>query len=460
MRLYLGDESVPVYGVYVNETHRWDPEAKNRVMEGLASVSISSGAKFTLAATWVIEGRCKILPSSAGIELSFDEEHRTVGFEIAEPGDYVIEFRGSRILHLFVHPYEESIPYNESNCLYFGPGVHNRSNDSRLSNNSTITLSSNQTVYLAEGSFVEGAFVSTNTSNVKILGKGFIDGSAFERNASAGSRFIPFDFTDCSGFLFSSFAVIDPAGWCFNLYFCHDFELNGVKIISSRSNGDGISLQSCKNAVVDRCFVRSYDDSIVVKNYPRWHDRSIEGATENIEVMNCLIWTDLAQCMEIGYETVGTTMRNIRFHDIVVLGAFHKAVLSIHNANNANIRDVRFENIVIENLQTGLGDGSPYLIEFTVAYSPTWSDGHKTTGLGDIDGIEVNGVRVLSGIKTPKIIIKGSMETRSSYPNVAHEIHHVALRDIVLSGQTVLPDYSGLEIAYADEVTLSGQRLS
>lgn len=459
MRLYLGDEQVPVYGVYVNQTRRWDPEAKGRDLSGVASVSISSGAKFTLAVTWVMDGRCKIKPFGQGVELAFDETYRTVQFEIAKPGDYVIEYRGNRMLHLFVHSYEETCPYDETNSLYFGPGIHNKNNDSRL-RNSTLNLSSNQTVYLAEGAFVEAAFTATNARNIKILGHGFIDGSVFDRNASKNTRFIPFDFTDCSDFVFEDFAVLDPAGWCFNLYFCHDFQVNRVKVISSRSNGDGISLQSCKNVVVDGCFLRTYDDSIVVKNYPRWNNRSIEGETENIEVKNCLIWNDLAQCMEIGYETVGQKMSGIHFHDITVLAAYHKAVLSIHNANNANIKDVRFEDVVIENLQTGQGDGSPLLLEFTVAHSPTWSDQHKMTGLGNIDGVRVKNVSILAGLTSPGIVIRGSMEERPSYPKVAHMIHNVALENIVNQGVKVDKDYANFSLAYADNITINGESIA
>ncbi|MBQ7242636.1 MAG: hypothetical protein IJS52_00280 [Bacilli bacterium] len=459
LRLFLGDEPVPIYNVYVNQTHRWDPEAKGRTLAGVASVSVSTGAIFTLACTWVIEGRCKISPSNKNVSLSFDEAHRTVRFELSEPGDYLVEFRGGRALHLFVHEYEEASPYDESNSIYFGPGVHNKNNDSRL-RDSTLRISSGATVYLAEGAFVEAAFVSTSASGFRILGKGFVDGSVFDRNASMGSRFIPFDFSDCRDFLLGDFAVLDPAGWCFNLYFCADFKLNRVKVISSRSNGDGISLQSCKRVVVDGCFLRTYDDSIVVKNYPRWNNRSIEGETEDIEVKNCLVYTDLAQCLEVGYETVGEKMERIHFHDIVILAATHKAALSIHNANNAHLKDVRFEDIVIENLQTGQGDGTPLLLEFTVAHSPTWSDQHKVTGLGDIDGVLVKNIRVLSGLKTPRIAIQGSMETRSGYPAAPHKITNVSLENILLQGERLTSEYPAFSLAYAEGITLDGVTIS
>ena len=460
MRLYIGKEEIPVYRIYVNNTHIWDPAASNRDENGVAEVSISAGTELTLQVPWGINGRVKISPKSKEIEPTIDEVYRTIRFTVPSPGDYTIEFRSNRVLHLFVYPYEIQNEYNESNCIYFGPGLHDKNNDSRLRNNSTLNLSSNQTVYLAEGAVVRGAFTANGASNIKILGKGFVDGATFDRNASTGSRFIPYDFDYCTNITLDGFATLDPAGWTYNLYFCENLTLRNLKIISSRSNGDGISLQSCKHALVDGCFVRTYDDSIVVKNYPQWSNRNNEGATEDIEVRNCLIWTDLAQCLEVGYETVGVKMEGIHFHDIEILRARHKSPISIHNANNAEIKDIMFENITIEELQTGQGDGTPHLIDFTVAHSSNWSDQHKVTPLGSTTGVLVKNINVLSGIARPLINIRGSVETRSAYPNVPHYIKDVSMENILLSGTRLDKDYSNYSIEYASNITIDGNLLA
>ena len=460
MRLFVGKQALPVYRVYVNNTHSWDPAASHRDENGVSEISISTATELTLQVPWAINGRVKISPLSKQINPTIDENYRTVRFTVSTPGDYAIEFRNNRVLHLFVYPYEASSQYNEHNCIYFGPGLHDKNNDSRLKSNSTLNLSSNQTVYLAEGAVVRGAFVANNSSNIKILGKGFVDGSTFDRNATTGTRLIPYDFNYCTNLTFDGIATLDPAGWTYNLYFCENLTLRDLKIISSRSNGDGISLQSCKHALVDGGFVRTYDDSIVVKNYPQWGNRAIEGTTEDIEVKNCLIWTDLAQCLEVGYETVGVKMEDIRFHDIEILRARHKSPLSIHNANNADIKNVSFENIVIEELRTGQGDGTPHLIDFTVAYSPTWSDQHKVTALGSTTGVKVKNIEVLQGISNPLINIKGSMEARSSYPKVAHYVKDVALENIVLLGQKIDQNYSDYSIEYASNITVDGAILA
>ena len=43
--------------------------------------------------------------------------------------------------------------------------------------------------------------------------------------------------------------------------------IDGVKIITARPNGDGITVQSSRNVTVSNSFVRTWDDSLVVKNY-------------------------------------------------------------------------------------------------------------------------------------------------------------------------------------------------
>ena len=87
--------------------------------------------------------------------------------------------------------------------------------------------------------------------------------------------------------------------------------MNNIKIITARQNGDGISVQSCKNVNINGGFVRSWDDSLVVKNVER-------GTTKDVTFDGVTVWTDLAQSMEVGYETNGATMNNITFKNITV----------------------------------------------------------------------------------------------------------------------------------------------
>ena len=218
--------------------------------------------------------------------------------------------------------------------IYIGPGVYKAD---------AIPVKSNQTIYIAGGAVVYGQIRGQEVENVTIRGRGIIDGSIYPRTRAAEFT-IPVEFRHSKNITIEGLTFLDPAGWAISSYFVDGLTIDNVKIITARANGDGISIQSSKNVEVKNSFVRTWDDSLVVKNYDR-------GTTSNVLFENMVLWTDLAQSMEIGYETYGETMENIEFRDITVLHNFHKPVISIHNSDDAVIRDVAFRNITVEDGQ-------------------------------------------------------------------------------------------------------------
>ena len=436
LRMFIGDKQVPVYNVKTNMSQTWAGDAPNRQNNSYATIGLEGKVTIKLQASFSFLNQVTIRPSNRNVPFTIDSNRRVLTFTISDIGQYVIEMRSHRTLHLFVEDVSR-MSNSDNSVIYFAPGIHKHSNDNRIGSNNIINLSSNQKVFIAPGAFIYGKFMANNASNIEITGPGYIDGSIFERDANKGSVLVPIEFNYCSNITLKDFACVDPAGWCFNMYFCNGVTMDNVKVISSRSNGDGISLQSCQNVTVTNSFVRSWDDSLVVKNYPQWSNRDNEGITRHISFENCVLWTDLAQSMEIGYETVGQVMEDITFDNITVLHNFHKAVISIHNGNNANITDVHFKNITIEDASVGKGDGSPYVVDIRNVFSSNWSTNHKTTSLGSIDGIEVKNVKVIDGIENPVILVKGTLETRDIYPKVGHYTNNVSFTDFYLYDKVI-----------------------
>ncbi len=436
LRMYIGDKQVPVYNVKTNMSQSWTPDAANRQNNSYATFGLKGKVTVKLQASFAFLNQIAIRPSNKQVPYEVDNARRVLSFTISDIGQYTIEMRSGRTLHLFVE--DPTIMDNSnSSVIYFEPGVHKHSNDSRINSGNTINLYSNQKVYLAPGAFVYGKFIANSASNIQIYGPGYVDGSIFERDANKGSVLVPIEFNYCSNITLKDFACVDPAGWCFNMYFCNGVTIDNVKVISSRSNGDGISIQSCQNVNVTNSFLRTWDDSLVVKNYPQWSDRNNEGTTRSIHFSNCLIWTDLAQSMEIGYECVGQVMDDITFDNIVVLHNYHKAIFSIHNGNNANITNVKFTNITVEDASTGKGDGNKYLVDFKNVFSSTWSTNHKTTSLGSVNGVTVSNVLVKDGIYNPVILVEGTLENRSDYPREGHYVSNVTFNDFYLYDKVI-----------------------
>lgn len=200
--------------------------------------------------------------------------------------------------------------------------------------------------------------------------------------------------------------------------------VDGLKIISSRPNGDGISVQSCQGVEVKNSFVRTWDDSLVVKNY--------RSSSENIHFDNIQIWTDLAQSMEVGYETNkgqvdNPSISDVSFTNICVLHNFHKPIISVHNADNADVHDITFQNITVEDVWVGSGDANemPYLIDLWVCSSSSWS---TTPERGTIHDIMIDNVKVLGGREAGSRI-KGY--------DSDHDISDVTIRNLELFGKKI-----------------------
>ena len=447
MRLFVGDKQIPLLNCKTNMSQRWNGEAPSRMNNSVAIVELDGIATFKLQCNFAIMDECIISPLSANIVPEIDDNRRVITFQIRSSGQYTIQLRSKRTLHLFVNDYKQYEEYkNQSNIIYFGPGIHTKDNSSYINSNNVVQLASNQTVFVDLGAIVHARFEANNKSNVKIVGSGIIDGSIFERSADKGTTLVPYDFQFSKNITIEGITTTDPAGWCYNIYFCDGVKMDNIKIISSRSNGDGISVQSCQNVEVTNSFIRGWDDNLVVKNYPKWSNRNEQGFTKNIYFGNCILWTDLAQSMEVGFETVGEVMENITFENITVINNFHKAIISVHNGNNANIKNVIFRNITVENADVGNGDGNKYLIEISVEYSATWSDKQGHTSLGSLDGLEISNVVVLNGIDDLAVSIRGSVDSRNEFKGSEHYISNVTVSDVYIYNKLLDSSYKHLSV--------------
>ncbi|WP_196803036.1 glycosyl hydrolase family 28 protein [Butyrivibrio sp. MC2013] len=327
-------------------------------------------------------------PLSYGIEPRISEDGHSVEFELDHPDNYTLTFNDSpeRAVHIFTNSPEDGadIPDpDDPSVIYIGPGEWDIE---------CIMLKKGQTLYLAGGAVVHGIVNANFENDIRVCGRGIIDGSSFEGWKGNSAR-IPLKFDHCDDLTIKDVIVLGSNAWCLQGYDNQRGLIDGVRIISARPNSDGITLQSVQDYTVRNAFVRSWDDSLVVKNYDR--------NSENISFENTQIWTDLAQSMEIGYETnkgkkADAYIRNITFKDITVLNNYHKPAISIHNADDADISDIVFDNITIEHEEIGSGDGSqmPYLIDLWVCQSGNWS---TTIDRGNIHDVVIRNVKVLSG---------------------------------------------------------------
>lgn len=377
----VNGRDLPLVKTAVNHNRTWtsrpilsEAAAGVFAMEGSAEIVLDYGEEKPQTVT--------VRPLSLGITPQI--RGATVRFALHAPTQVTVEIDGRQesAVHLFAQPVWKNAPDPaDPSVLYFGPG---------LWNTGEIELQNGQTVYLADGAFIRGRFVANGKRNLSIIGNGLLDGSAFDRWEDC---VVPIEMNECENVRIEGITILDPAAWTVNLYKCRGVEVERVNILAARSNSDGITVQSCRNVRVQNCFVRGWDDNLVVKGY--------DGDATDIRFTNCVLWTDLAQSCEIGYETRAEKISGIRFENITVLHANHKPVISIHNSDSAWVTDVRFENITVEDCRIGQGDGSEYLIDLTTTKSQ-WS---KSKTRGNIRDVIIRDIKVLQAERMPAVRI-------------------------------------------------------
>lgn len=396
----VNGESLFVYETRVNNNRKFTWETPNLFapvalfdFEGLVHVEISILTETVTTA--------HVSPLGYGIKT--EVEDNKISFDLTYPDNYVIEYNGDpdKAIHLFANEIEEDPitaeeAANDDSIVYIGPGIYKAD---------AIPMTSNSTIYLAGGSYVYGQIRTEGLENITIKGHGILSGSIYNRR-SESEYTIPVEIRSTTNVLMKDITILDPAGWTIALYKSKDITLENIKIITARQNGDGISVQSCENVNVYGGFVRTWDDSLVVKNEDR-------GSTKDITFDGVTVWTDLAQSMEVGYETYGDKMENITFKNITIVHNFHKAAISIHNCDDADISNVTYENITLEDGQM-LGDiredgENDFLIDFTIAYNMEWTQSQGDRGT--ITDVNITNVKVLSLLDTIDSRMNGESET-------------------------------------------------
>jgi hypothetical protein len=276
-----------------------------------------------------------VRPASLGIRPSIGEDR--ISFTLERPGSVILEVNGSHhALHLFASPPEKNLPAPDApGVRFFSPGVH------RVGK---INLQSNETVYIAGGAVVYGSLSANGASNIRIAGRGVLDGSAFPRGEGGGAVRL----VDCSDVRVEGIVMRDPDVWCCSLFGCRNVRIANVKLVGLwRYNADGIDVCNSQGVEVSDCFVRAFDDALVVKGLKSGGDPSRERPVKNVGFRRCVVWCDWGRAMEIGAETCAPEIAGIVFQDCDIVRTTHVA-MDIQHGDRAAIHDVRFENVRFE----------------------------------------------------------------------------------------------------------------
>ena len=280
-----------------------------------------------------------IRPQSAAVRMTVDDEH-TLSLMLDRPCKISVEPDGKKgPLLLFANPLETSAPKEgDPNVVYFGPGVHKPEK---------IVLHSDQTLYLAGGAVVK-AEVLAEGSNIRICGRGILDGSDWEwRKGPIGNLIAIRNSSDVE---VNGITLRGSSHWTIVPKSSQRVTIRNVKICNSRvQNDDGINPCNSQDVLITDCFIRSDDDCVALKGL------DFSGSNSNVEritVENSTLWCDRARIFLLGHESRAQFMRTVTLRNLDIIH-FTMTAFLLEPGEDMHLEDITAEDIRIHGEASG-----------------------------------------------------------------------------------------------------------
>ncbi|KAF0315750.1 transmembrane protein, partial [Colletotrichum asianum] len=331
----------------------------------------------------------RIRPDSYGI--ISNRQGNSLGFNLTKPTDILIQTT-------------HSVFDDDLNIVYYGPGYHTL--------NSTLNITSGQTLYLAAGAVLYAAVSLDHATSASIRGHGILYRTPVGAISAQWSKNITIQ----------SITVLNPTHYTFNAAEAEDVTIHKLRSFSATQWGDGIDLYSSKNILIDGVFMRNSDDCIALYN----HCNDWYGDSSNITIQNGALWADVAHPINIGThgnsvnpETMSDiTIRNIDIMDHREFQMGYQGAIAINPGDSNLVRNVLIENVRVEDFRMG------QVITMMVMYNQKYN---TSPGRG-ISNVTIRDL-VYTGENANTAIMTGFNETRS--------VEFVRFENLVINGLRV-----------------------
>lgn len=203
------------------------------------------------------------------------------------------------------------------------------------------------------GGFEVWALVyAKGAQNIGIEGTGVIDGNGspfpparHAPNIAGGVRPRAVFWHECRKVRVRDVTVRESAMWSVHLALCQHVLVEGVSVQSSLFvNQDGLVLDSCRDIIVNNCFINTYDDAIVIKT-------SFPEPCLNITIGNCQL-TSRCAAIKFGTQSLGD-VRNVSISNCVISDCGLGGVKFL-TVDGGKLEDVVVSNIVMTNVSAPL----------------------------------------------------------------------------------------------------------
>jgi len=318
-------------------------------------------------------------------------------------------------LLLFANPLENAPPSTDepgANLIYFGPGVHTPGR---------IVVTNNQTLYIAGGAIVKGGILAEG-ENIRILGRGILDGSDWEWRKGPTPHVISIRGTNVE---VSGLIIRGASHWTIVPRNSRNVVVRNVKLCGSRvQNDDGINPCNSQDVLITDCFIRSDDDCVALKGLDL---NAINNNVERIIVKDCIFWCDRARIFLLGHESRAAYMRDIQIRNLDII---HYSMTPFLLEPG---EEMRLQNVLVENVRVH-GEGQNELIRL----KPVVNQYMRNKVPGHISDVHFREVKVAGKPGPYRVQLSGADEQ--------HNVRNVTFENVEIAGEKLSGGSERLEV--------------
>ncbi|GET41758.1 Na-Ca exchanger/integrin-beta4 like protein [Microseira wollei NIES-4236] len=275
--------------------------------------------------------------------------------------------------------------------LYFPPGVYKTRE---------LYLKSNMTLYLAPGSVLEatkeiepsygqGLINIENASNVKLIGRGTINGNGTYWRPRGGWYSLIL-MKNANNITLEDILIQDPAVANVWMSYSENVKVYNVKILADPQpeflNTDGFNFWSSRNITIDNVLYKGTDDATSIGGDKNGRIQN----SENINIRNSVFYG--GNGFKIGATAKQDVIRNITYENIDVV--FANEVSGFWPVTGANFENIYFKNIRVEDILDSPQEDKAALVWNWNIRPVSWQKDSSPNKFGYIRNVYVSNLQV------------------------------------------------------------------
>ncbi len=286
-------------------------------------------------------------------------------------------------LYLFIYDKENVTPapdIQNDSVIYYGGG--------NTYDVGEIYMQSGQMLWIDYDTVVNGCIIADGAENIKISGYGILNASKHQNGLQ---------ILNCNDVEITNLTLIKGSiEWANRIFCSNNVYIRDYKVISWGRYSDGLDLLGSQNVLAEKLFIRSEDDSVVLKT-----DKfGYKGSIKNVTVRDSVIWNGHGgNGIEIGYELNDAEVCDVLFENIDIIRTdeptiyFRCGAVTIHNAGNGSVHDITYKDIRVESAR------QDFVYIGTIDNIAEWGNGG-----GTIRDIVIDNLTLTGGMAVPSFV--------------------------------------------------------